>query len=157
MGPTLYTSGPLLDGDPPIFAGVSEPVANVEQARAVVARQAEAGYDLVKTYNFLGAEAFAAAVEEARVRRIAIGGHVPQEVSLEDALALRIDLVAHGDSYFRGTLDSATGRMDPARLDSLARATREAGTTVIPNIVYNAAFSAALQDSAAAFGLRKGL
>ena len=150
VGPTLYTSGPLLDGNPPIFAGVSEPVATPDEAVAAVRRQHQAGYDFVKTYNWLSPAAFNAAVAEAHTLGVAIGGHIPEKVSVDSALNARITLIAHGSAYLKGYLDSAD-RPDTMRLRSLAKRTRETGTTVIPNLIYSATFASALHDSAAAF------
>ncbi len=45
VGPTLYTSGPMLDGDPPIWPGVSVVVTTPEEARDIVVEQKRAGYD----------------------------------------------------------------------------------------------------------------
>jgi len=44
LGPTLYLSGPNVDGDPPIWRGVSVAVTTPEDARRVVAGQKRAGY-----------------------------------------------------------------------------------------------------------------
>ena len=48
LGPTLYTSGPLLDGAPPIWPGVSVVATTPEEARDVVVEQKQAGYDFIK-------------------------------------------------------------------------------------------------------------
>src|SRR5918994_5144076 len=47
LGPTVYTSGRILDGDPPINPGVSIPVSTPENARRIVAQQVDAGVDLI--------------------------------------------------------------------------------------------------------------
>jgi imidazolonepropionase-like amidohydrolase len=151
IGPTLYTSGPLLDGRPPIFAAVSEAAGSAEEARAVVRRQAAAGYDFIKLYNRLTPDAFAAAVRAARELGIAVGGHIPESVQIESALAAGIALIAHGSAYLDWETDSAGRHLDGATLLRRASLTASAGTTVIPNIAYAAAFAAALADTGAAF------
>lgn len=151
IGPTLYTSGPLLDGLPPIFAAVSEPAGSAEEAQTVVRRQAAAGYDLIKTYNRLTPGAFAAAVSTAREVGIPVGGHIPEKVQIDSALAAGIALIAHGSAYLDWKTDSAGRHIDGATLLRRASLTTRSGTTVIPNIAYAAAFAAALADTGAAF------
>lgn len=149
LGPTLYTSGPVLDGRPAIRPPWSESAGTPSEADSIVRRQKEEGFDFVKTYNWLEPDAFAAAVAAARDVGIGIGGHLPQKVSLQDALAARIPLLAHGNLYFRMVLDS-TRRLDDARMREAAALTKAAGTAVTPTIIVSAAFAAALRDSIAA-------
>ena len=151
LGPSLYTSGPLLDGQPPIFASTSEPAGTPDEARAVVERQKTAGYDLVKTYNRLTPDAFLMAVSTAHELGIAIGGHLPERMDIADALATRLTLIAHGSSLLDWRTDSSGRQIDPSRLSQRVSLAKAAGTTVIPNLIYSATFAAALTDTGAAF------
>jgi imidazolonepropionase-like amidohydrolase len=128
LGPTLYTSSPLLDGGPPGGRVVS--VATPEQARVAVVRQKNAGYDAVKVYDNITPEAYATLVAMARQQRIAVVGHVPRKVGVEAVLRSRQALISHGEEYFHATSG------DASRIPALARATKEAGTSVVPDLVH---------------------
>jgi hypothetical protein len=103
-GPTIFTSGPILDGDPPIFAGASIPVHSPEEARDIVNRQLESGFDFIKVYNNLPDDALRAGVDEAHRRGAAVFGHIPRKIgrdrALQAALGAGLDVVAHGEEYF---------------------------------------------------------
>jgi hypothetical protein len=63
-GPTILTSGPIIDGDPPTWPG-SAVVTTAAASRAEVIAQKAAGYDWIKVYSGLPLEAYDAAVDEA--------------------------------------------------------------------------------------------
>ena len=84
-GPTLIVSGPLLAGERQRWRHVL--VATADQAREEVHREADLGFDLVKVYDGLPAEAYAAIVRTARARGLPVTGHIPRAVGLEGALA----------------------------------------------------------------------
>jgi hypothetical protein len=94
LGPELAVVGAIVDGDPPVWP-FSEACKDAAAARAAVARLHEAGVDQIKVYSRLSAEAFHAAVSEAQARGLTVGGHVPDSVSLGDALAAGMDFAEH--------------------------------------------------------------
>jgi hypothetical protein len=53
LGPTIYTVGELIDGDPPVWQEGTTVVTTPEQARRAVDEQKRAGYDAVKVYDNL--------------------------------------------------------------------------------------------------------
>lgn len=128
FGPTLYTSSPLLDGGPPGGRVVS--VATPEQARVAVVKQKNAGYEALKVYDNLSPEAYATLVAMARQQRIPVVGHVPRKVGVEAVLRARQALISHGEEYFHSVA------RDESRIPALARATKEAGTSVVPDLVH---------------------
>ena len=65
MGPAIYTAGPLLDGDPPLRPD-NTVVRNGAEARAAVLDQKAAGYDFIKVYTNLSAEAYRAILAAAQ-------------------------------------------------------------------------------------------
>ena len=84
-GPARFlTSGPSLDGDPPLG---SNPVVvrTAAEARAAVEQLVSNGADLVKVYENLSREAYFAIMDEARRRRIPVDGHVPFRITPEEA------------------------------------------------------------------------
>jgi hypothetical protein len=90
-GPRIFTSGPYLDGYPPVWE-FSRVVRDQSDADRVVDRLASRGADFVKVYDRLTPEALAAIEEAARRHNLPVVGHVPELVKFEDA---HIDDVQH--------------------------------------------------------------
>ena len=97
-GPTLITAGPILDGEPPTWPG-SAVVTTPDAARAAVAAQKAAGYDWLKVYNGLGADVYAAILDEAKKVGLPIGGHVPKAVGIAGVIASGQRTIEHVDGY----------------------------------------------------------
>ena len=148
-GPALYTSGPSMDGDPPIFAPVSEVVTTPGEARRAVARHVDRGYDFIKLYNNLEPAVVRAAIEAADARDRVVFGHIPREGgrerALERALDAGLDVISHAEEYFfthayegvDSLLDAgAVPYRDPAGLSEMVRLTLEADAAVIPNLSF---------------------
>lgn len=129
LGPTLHTTGPILDGSPPIWQG-SVVVTTPSEARAAVQRQAAAGYPALKVYNRLSPETYAAIVEEAQARGLRVEGHVPAGVGVETALASGQRSIEHLDGCFRWGAE-----FDPVRTADLARRSLQAGAAHCPTLV----------------------
>ncbi len=155
LGPTLYTSGPNVDGDPPIFPGVSVAVKTPEEARRVADEQHRAGYDVIKVYNRLPLDAYVALVAAAKERGLAVVGHLPRQVGLERALQEGQAMIAHGEeyffTYFGGASDArmqggAIAPPDESKIPLAAQATRKAGTAVTPNLSFIASTRRMLED-----------
>lgn len=86
LGPTIYTSGPIVDGDPPVWPG-SAVVTTAEAARAEVVAEKKAGYDWIKVYGGLPRAAYDAVLAEAKAQGMPVAGHVPKDVGLAGVLA----------------------------------------------------------------------
>lgn len=121
LGPTIFTSGNWLDGDPPIRS-INTVVRTPEEARAVVTRQKEAGYDFIKVYEMLSPEVYAEIVRTGRRLGIAVTGHVPSAVGVDAVLASGQAGVDHASSLMRG---------DPADIARRARQARLGVTTTL--------------------------
>jgi len=132
VGPTIYASGPLIDASP-LYNRVSVAADSPAAARALVASQKQAGYDMVKVYQRLKPDVFDALVAAAREQHIAVVGHVPDQVGLEHALRAGQVLVAHGVFFGVAVLDSAE-RYDLRKLPALVALARQRGVAVTPNI-----------------------
>jgi imidazolonepropionase-like amidohydrolase len=143
LGPTIYTSGSIIDGNPPWIEG-STVVQTAEEAEQVVAEQKAAGYDFVKVYDFLSPDAYAAIVAAAAKHGMPVVGHVPDAVGLSGVLAagqasiehLRgygAALVADPEKVTHGSEDWAMA--DTSKMLGLAEATREAGVWNCPTLV----------------------
>ena len=138
-GPTIYTAGPILDGDPPLR----------DDARRAVRDQASAGYDFLKVYTNLSAEAYAAVLETAEDHGLPVAGHVPRGVDLEEFLVSGIrsiehvtelgDLVEAEDSPFRNGWHWSKLYMgmpvDPDSFGYAAALLADSGVWVVPTMV----------------------
>ena len=146
FGPTIYTSGPILDGDPPFFE--SSPVlTTAEEARQEVLAEKAAGYDFLKVYPGLTAEVYDALMVEARKAELPVVGHVPVGLmhvldagqrSIEHLFGFEwallppgTDLEHHG---FKDTIKAWT-MVDLTGLPALVQRVKEAGTWICPTLI----------------------
>ena len=148
LGPRIFTSGAILDGDPPVFYG-NRVLRTVAEARAEVRRQGRAGYDAIKVYSLLPPELYDAVVEESAVVGLPVVGHVPYGVGVERALAAGQKSLEHLYGYVNAAEAEGSalqGRwdyrrlygaveIDPKRLEELAVATAKAGVWNCPTLV----------------------
>ncbi len=147
-GPTIHTAGPILDGDPP-RRDDNLAIGSVDDARRAVREQASAGYDFLKVYTNLSAEAFAAILEAAEENGLPVSGHVPRGVTVEAFVASGIrsvehvtelgDIVEAADSPFRNGWHWSKLYLgmpvDPAGLSGAAMRAADAGVWVVPTMV----------------------
>ncbi len=148
LGPTIYTAGPILDGDPPLRDD-NLAIADAVAARAAVAEQHAAGYDFIKLYVNLDADAYRAAIAEATARGLPAVGHVARTLAVADAIAAGQHAIEHldaigeaveaEDSPFRegwhwSKLYVAMP-LDTMRAAALATRLRDAGIYVVPTAV----------------------
>jgi len=140
LGPTLYLAGPAFS---------SQSGASVEVARKMVREQKDAGYDLLKIQEGLKPEVYDAIVATAREVGIKFGGHVPNDVGVERAIAARQSTIDHLDNYLdaleadnsplKGADPEKRVRelvfhLDERKMPELARKTREAGVWNVPTM-----------------------
>jgi imidazolonepropionase-like amidohydrolase len=126
LGPTLYTTGPITDGSPPVWPN-SIIVDTAEDAERVVDAQHQAGFRSVKVYNNLTFDAYRGIVGAARRLQMTVVGHVPTAVGLQAALLARQDSIEHLWGYLKELPFS-----DPR---TLADHTRDAGVWNCPTLV----------------------
>ena len=136
VSPRIYTSGPSLNG---------QSVASPEAGAQMVREQKAAGYDTLKIHPGLDRARYDAIAAAAREAGITFGGHVPEAVGIERALAVRQATVDHLDGYMNLLLrDGANAgpggffginlvdQVDDAKIAAAARRTREAGVWNVP-------------------------
>ena len=158
-GPNVYTTGRILDGNPPIFPGVSTVVSTPEEAVRAVEEQHAAGVDFIKTYNNLTSDVLRALVVAAHRRGLAVVGHIPRRdgrpQALQIALAAGQDMIAHGEefffTYFYGDTDGLVNRgllprPDRSNIPAVVRLARESGAAVTPNLSFVAMTRRQLED-----------
>jgi len=148
LGPTLFTSGPIVDGDPPWFEG-SIVLTDAADAAGVVAEHKREGYDFVKILPGLSLEVFDALLEAAAAEDISVVGHVPDSVDLNHALSSGMASIEELDGYARALMADGAGpfgrwtnyvgwaHLDLEKLPGIVQATVEAGTWITP-VLFNA-------------------
>lgn len=154
LGPTIYTAGPLLDGEPPIWNG-SKVIETTEEAEQEIAREKKAGYDFIKVYNRLSQEVYDAIIAAANKYRMQVTGHVPYAVGLEHALKAGQNSIEHltgyfaaietDDSPFKGKHDpqsryGAPDYVDDAKVSQVVTDTTRAGTWNCVTLIVNQKF-----------------
>jgi imidazolonepropionase-like amidohydrolase len=85
LGPTIYTTGPIIDGNPPLkkyYTVIETP----EEAEKEVAAQKQAGYDAIKVLSNLSPDVYEAILVAAKEHNFPVYGHVPKRVGLEKAM-----------------------------------------------------------------------
>jgi imidazolonepropionase-like amidohydrolase len=122
LGPTIYTSGNWLDGDPP-YRSINTVVRTPTEARAEVERQARAGYDFIKVYVTLAPDVYREITSTARANGIPVTGHVPSRVGLARVLESGQVAVDH--------VAQLTGGSDPGRVAARLSSAKVSVTTTL--------------------------
>lgn len=131
LGPTIYTAGPVMEGEPktnpmmPVFRSEEEAIASVKQ-------QKSEGYDFIKVYDQLTPEIYDAIVRTAREEGLQVVGHVPGKVGLEHVLESGQLTIEHLSGYIDP--DSAQFLIPEDSLADYAKMTRDAGVWICPTI-----------------------
>jgi imidazolonepropionase-like amidohydrolase len=155
FGPSIYTAGPIVDGDPAIWPG-STVVHDAKEAVAAVDDQKKAGYDFVKVYDGIPLAAYDALAAETKVQGFRFAGHMPTAVTLAHAFAEGQASIEHLTGYLMeaqdatskaATLKGMERRMelakhrDPSKLPALAKATADAKVANCPTLTVLSRFS----------------
>ncbi|MEQ9563542.1 MAG: amidohydrolase family protein, partial [Woeseiaceae bacterium] len=138
LGPRLVTSGPSFNGNS---------VTGPAQAAAMVREQFEAGYDFLKIHPGLSLAEFQAIARAANELGIPFAGHVPEDVSVEQAIEAGIATIDHLDGYMASLIDAnddptggyggffgvyLAGFADESRINGIAAATAAKGVWNVP-------------------------
>lgn len=149
LGPRIYTAGPIVDGEPPIWPE-SDVLTDAANADALVQAQHAAGYDFIKCYAMLSPAAYDALIASAKKHDMRVMGHVPAALDVDRVLRAGQTTIEHLDGYAAAAQaeDSSLAgkvsfwneteaweRVDPARLKAAAERTAAAGTWNCPTIV----------------------
>jgi len=101
LGPTIFTSGPKIEGIGSIWPGDLEVGSEAELEAALDKLQAW-NVDFVKiTDNALSPELFLAAVRSAQARGLRTSAHIPYALTLEEASDAGLDSIEHMDYAFK--------------------------------------------------------
>lgn len=99
--PRIVTCGPSISG-----------VHDAAAAKKLVSEQADAGYDCIKLYGDLSAEALLVMVDTARARGLFSIGHIPRNLTWQQVLAIGPDAIAHAEEFLYSPVEEG----DDARI-----------------------------------------
>ena len=143
IGPTIFSAGPILDGNPPVWP-FNRVIETPQEARQAVIETKERGFDFVKVYTRLGPEAYAAIVETANQHKIPVVGHVPVKVGFSSVVKAGQYSVEHlhgadyalakDSDYNPGFFGRWNLDFDPARLSDYVNITVKAGLWNCPTL-----------------------
>ncbi len=141
LSPTIYTSGPSLNGNS---------IPDAASAARAVREQKAAGYDLLKIHPGVGREAFDTLAATAKLVGMPFAGHVPEDVGIARAIEAGYATIDHLDGYIEGMIRDGAPltaeqsaffglnlgeHLDEARMAGLVRATKRAGVWNVPTEV----------------------
>ncbi len=93
VGPRILRAG-IIDGDGQFALGIVH--ANTAgEAKSIVKKYKDAGYDQIKIYSSVKPDMIKAIAEEAHAVGLSVTGHIPQGVGLLDAIKAGQDQVNH--------------------------------------------------------------
>jgi hypothetical protein len=107
LGPEIVASGPILDNAPPDFP-YRRRVTNAAEARQAVDDLKVLGVDFIKVHDHTPREVFFAIAGEAPKVGLNFAGHVPMEVTVEEAADAGMKSIEHLANY-RVFGDCSTG------------------------------------------------
>jgi cytosine/adenosine deaminase-related metal-dependent hydrolase len=110
LGPRLVIASPIVDGPLPIWHG-SIAVGNAAEAREAVRTSKQAGADFIKIYDRLPRDAFFAIADETTKQGLRFAGHVPQSVSVVEA----VEAGQHSIEHLTGILLASSTREEELR------------------------------------------
>lgn len=84
LGPRFIANGPIIDGEPSVWPATVT-VTAAGDARAAVNKLADNGADFIKVYDHLSRECYFAIMDQAKLRRIPVVGHIPYRVTPGEA------------------------------------------------------------------------
>ena len=141
LGPTFYTTGPIIDGDPPTN-NTHVVVKDRAEAEHEVDAQARVGYDFIKPYSALSREGYEGVVDAARRNKIRLVGHVSWNVGVEGTIDANQDAIAHVEELYRYFVDRHRKpppgtQPDPAKIPQLAQSLADHHIWVITTLSAN--------------------
>ena len=128
IGPTLYTTAPIVDGVPPISSSHME-IATADEAKTVVDwEKRSGGYDFIKVYNRVAWDPYHTLLAEAKAQQIAVVGHIPRAIGAEEALRAGQNGIAHAEEYY---FTYFANRPDTAKIPAIVAETKAAHAWVV--------------------------
>lgn len=135
LGPTILTTGPIIDGNPSNFEE-STIIETPEEAAKEVLAQKEKGYDAIKILSNLSPDVYEAIIAAAKEHNLSVYGHVPKRVGLERVLDSGQHSIEHMKDFYDMLLpsDSSDEQADLGKIPDLAARTAAKGVWVCPTL-----------------------
>jgi imidazolonepropionase-like amidohydrolase len=127
LGPRIGVNTPMLDGPKPIWPAPMGVSVTAASARDQIRGYKTQGYERIKVYSLLPADAFDAVVAAAREQNMPVDGHIPRAVGAEQYLTSGATNVAHGEEFIP---DVRAGKSP----DQLAALAKRYGVWVTPTL-----------------------
>lgn len=129
--PRVVTAGEVLDGPRDEPAPHRITVASVAEVQPALARLERARVDFVKVYHFLSRETYLEIANQTKQRGLAVAGHLPAGVTIDDAVAAGQRSVEHLYGIREQVL-----RGDEAAIDEAARKSMRGGLWHTPTLAH---------------------
>lgn len=97
LAPNLYQSGQIINGVNDKYAAYA---ATAKQGREIVQAHKKANYDFIKVYDGLSKEVYEAIADEAKKQHLPVVGHVPDQITILEAVNLGQKSIEHLTGYF---------------------------------------------------------
>ena len=149
QGPTIFTSGPKLEGIKSIWAGDLEVGSVVEMKKAMDSLQG-LKVDFIKiTDNTILPEVYLAAIKEARKRGLPVSGHVPYALTMQQVADAGLSSVEHMGYVLKA------GAKNEAEIASRLAAGAITGRDVMPLVLqhFDTAYAIGIYKMMAAKGV----
>jgi imidazolonepropionase-like amidohydrolase len=150
-GPEIAAAGPILDAlrpagplpsPTPPFLSMRRRVTNADEARAAAAELPRRGVDLFKVHDNTPRDAFFAIADEARKRGVPFAGHVPWDITIEEAAEAGIRSIEHLANFRVFTECSMNPPHQQIACDTRFRALAARGVWQAPTIAFTTAIPA---------------
>ncbi len=105
IGPRLVLAG-MMDSPGPFQVPIGLLASTEPEARAIVNRYADLGFEQIKIYSSMKPELVPSIIEEAHKRGLRVSGHVPAFMTAEQVVRLGFDEVQHVNFLFLNFIDS---------------------------------------------------
>lgn len=137
VGPSIYTAGPLLDGDPPLFPKFMylHAIKDRKQVEQIIREQKEKGYDFIKIYSNLTKQNFDDIIEISRYYDMPVAGHVPDLAGIQHVLESRVQSIEHLYGFVNPYKPELNVKKDDVR--RLAQIAAENGVWNCPTLIAN--------------------
>jgi len=143
LGPTIYATDRILDGDPAIATGALS-LGTADEAKTAVRDLKTNGFDFVKIYNNVSLPVFTAIVDEAKSQGLPVFGHIPRNFDALQAFELGQDAVVHTEEFFFAYFEGprSTRNMvrdyapDLGKLPALLTVLAENNVAVMPDLSF---------------------
>lgn len=136
VGPRIFTSGPLLSG-PKIPWKIKAVPTSPNEARQMVAKQKQMGFDFIKIYDGLSMETYLATMDEARKQGIPAIGHIPELVGFKEVLNQKQASLEHVEKIVQFYFDF---KYEEQKIPDVAQMILDANSWVCPTIAVHEIF-----------------